>query len=84
MSSIFRTSLQDPNRFNFASNDGSNSTLNTLEESSIGPSRSHLEALERLDMQGLANNFQFLPPNRGHATKVINWIPGLVNLMINS
>jgi hypothetical protein len=84
VSSIFTTSLQDPNRFNFASNDGSNSTLNTLEESSIGPSRSHLEALERLDMQGLANNFQFLPPNRGHATKVINWIPGLVNLMINS
>jgi len=35
-------------------------------------------ALEDLNMQGLASSFQFLPVNRGHATKMINWIPELV------
>lgn len=59
-------------------------TLATMYEPSVGPSRSHLEALEHLEMQGLANSFQFLPPNRGHATRMINWIPGLVTLMITS
>ncbi|KAF9527976.1 hypothetical protein CPB83DRAFT_363170 [Crepidotus variabilis] len=84
VSTIFKTSVQDLSKSSLGSHQGSSSTLNTLEEGSIGPSRSHLDALDRLDMQGLANSFQFLPPNRGHATKMINWIPGLVTLMINS
>jgi len=84
VSNIFKISMQDPSRVAVASHLGSNSTLNTMEDSSVGPSRSHLEALETLEMQGLASSFQFLPTNRGHATKMINWIPGLVTLMINS
>ena len=76
--------MQDPSRVTVASHLESTSTLNTMEESSVGPSSAHLDALETLGMQGLANSFQFLPPNRGHATKMINWIPGLVTLMINS
>jgi hypothetical protein len=77
VSHIFRVSLQDPNR-NSALR-GSSSTLVTLEEAtSHGPSRKHLMALEDLNMQGLASSFQFLPANRGHATKMINWIPELV------
>lgn len=33
-------------------------------------------------MQGLANSFQFLPPNQGHATKMMNWISELVMKII--
>jgi hypothetical protein len=76
--------LQDPSKFTLVTPHESNATLNSVDEASVGPSRSHLEALDRLDMQGLANSFQFLPPNRGHATRMINWIPGIVTLMINS
>ncbi|KAJ7620066.1 hypothetical protein FB45DRAFT_146957 [Roridomyces roridus] len=62
---------------------GSTSTLSTVEESGIfTPGRSHLEALEELNMAGVASNFVFLPLQGGMATKVINWIPELVNLMV--
>jgi neurofibromin 1 len=53
-----------------------------IDEVPPGPGRSHLNALDELGLQGLANNFQFLPANRGHATKMINWIPSLVTLII--
>ncbi|CAA7259350.1 unnamed protein product [Cyclocybe aegerita] len=82
VSNIFRVALQDPTRSsNTSTNVGSTSTLGTLDENSNSPGRSHLLALEELGMQGLANNFQFLP--RGHATKMINWIPRLVSHMIS-
>lgn len=74
----------DPSKFSLVTPHESNATLNSADDASVGPSRSHLDALDRLEMQGLANSFQFLPPNRGHATRMINWIPLLVNLMINS
>ncbi|PPQ78909.1 hypothetical protein CVT25_002369 [Psilocybe cyanescens] len=83
VSNIFRVASQDPVRSSNSTSHGSTSTLSVVEESSIGPGRSHLNALEELGMQGLANNFQFLPPNKGHATKMINWIPGLITLMIS-
>ncbi|KAF8165773.1 hypothetical protein B0H34DRAFT_794124 [Crassisporium funariophilum] len=85
VSNIFRISLQDNSRYNGNSTaHGSTSSLSTVDEVSIGPGRTHLNALEELGMQGLASNFQFLPPNRGHGTKMINWIPTLVALMISS
>ncbi|KDR84288.1 hypothetical protein GALMADRAFT_87191 [Galerina marginata CBS 339.88] len=84
VSTIFRVALQDPVRSSNAStSQASTSTLSVVEENSIGPGRSHLNALEDLGMQGLANNFQFLPPGKGHSTKMINWIPGLITLMIS-
>jgi neurofibromin 1 len=62
---------------------GSSSTLSTVDEASsvtFTPGRSHLEALEELGMGGLAGSFLFL--TGGHATKMIQWIPELVNLMV--
>jgi hypothetical protein len=85
VSNIFRVALQDTTKFsNTSTLHSSTSTLSTVDENSIGPGRSHLNALDELAMQGLANNLTFLPPNRGHATKMINWIPTLVSLMISS
>jgi neurofibromin 1 len=85
VSNIFRVALQDASKSsNNSAHYSSTSTLSTVDENSIGPGRSHLNALEELAMQGLANNLTFLPPNRGHATKMINWIPTLVSLMISS
>lgn len=58
------------------------SNLSTVEENvPHGPGRSQLNALEELNMAGLASNFQFLQPGGGHATKVIQWIPELVELI---
>ncbi|KAF8806157.1 hypothetical protein BYT27DRAFT_7257565 [Phlegmacium glaucopus] len=80
VSNIFRVALQDSTRTNNSSAaHGSTSTLGTVDENSV----THLNALEELGMQGLADNFQFLPPNRGHATKLLQWIPDLVTLMIS-
>ena len=62
---------------------GSASTLSTVEENGIhGPGKRHLSALEEQGMQGLVNSFQFLPLNRGQATKMIQWISELVMKMI--
>jgi hypothetical protein len=62
---------------------GSTSTLSTVEEANtFTPGRSHLEALEELSMAGVASNFVFLPLTGGAATKVIQWIPELVGLMV--
>ncbi|KAI0371618.1 hypothetical protein BV20DRAFT_1017123 [Pilatotrama ljubarskyi] len=62
---------------------GSASTLSTVDEGvAHGPGRRHLSALEEQGMQGLVNSFQFLPLNRGHATKMIQWISELVMKMI--
>lgn len=60
---------------------GSSSTLSTLDEETAYGSR-QLHALEELNMQGLANTFQFLPLNRGLATKVLNWFPELITKII--
>jgi len=81
VSNIFRVAVQESSS-RYGTLRSSASTLSTAEESSHGPSRHHLNALDEVGMQGLANNFQFLPPNRGHATKMINWITQLVTLMI--
>jgi len=81
-SKIFRITLQDPARQ--ASLRGSSSTLG-LDDGAVvvhGPSQVHLLALDDLGMRGLASSFQFLPLNRGHATKMITWIPELVNRII--
>lgn len=78
-SNILRVALQDFTRFS----DGSTSTFSIVDERSITTSRTHFTALEELGMQGLADNFQFLPPNRGHTTKILQCIPGLVTLMIS-
>jgi hypothetical protein len=82
VSIIFRVALQDAGT-RLTSLQGSASTLNTVDEVHTHvPSRNHLLALEDLGLQGLASNFQFLPLDRGHATKMINWIPELVQKII--
>ncbi|EMD40361.1 hypothetical protein CERSUDRAFT_148314 [Gelatoporia subvermispora B] len=81
VSNIFRVAMHEADRAALARS--SASTLSTVEEGAVhGPSRRHLHALEDQGMQGLANSFQFLPPNRGHATKMINWISELVTKII--
>jgi hypothetical protein len=81
VSSIIRVALQDSSRF---SDHGSTSTLlSMVDENSIHSIRTHSNALEELGMQGLADSFQFLPPNRGHTTRLLQWIPALVTLMIS-
>jgi len=79
---ILRVALQDPGRSHYVSRHGSATTLNTIDDGPIGPGRTHILALEELGMQGLANSFTFLPPNKGHSTKVIKWIPTLVTLIL--
>jgi neurofibromin 1 len=59
---------------------GSASTLSTVDES--GPSRRHIIELESLGLQGLPSSFQFLPPNTGQGTRMINWIAELVSKMV--
>ncbi|GBE80125.1 hypothetical protein SCP_0213280 [Sparassis crispa] len=79
VSNFFQVAMQDTEKGTLVRGSGSASTLSTVDESTVhGPGRGHLYALEELNMQGLANSFQFLPPNRGHATKMINWISELV------
>jgi len=77
-SNIFRVVLQENSRLGMLKN----STSTLMEEVAPGPSRIHLNALDELGLQGLASTFQFLPANRGHATKMINWIPALVALIL--
>ncbi|KAJ6532260.1 hypothetical protein DFH09DRAFT_1370329 [Mycena vulgaris] len=78
VSTIFRLA-QEYERPRFGARGGSTSTLSTVEEA-FQPGRSHLEALDELGMAGVASNFVFL--TGGAATKVIQWIPELVNLMV--
>lgn len=79
VSNIIRVTLQDFSRF---SDHGSTPTLfSTMDENSITSCRTLSNALEELGMQGLVDSFQFLPPNRGHTTKLLQWIPALVTLM---
>ncbi|KAG6877669.1 hypothetical protein C0993_005168 [Termitomyces sp. T159_Od127] len=77
VSTIFRISVQDNTRQTTLR--GSSSTLSTVDEVQ-GPGQKHLSALDDLAMQGLANNLTFLKGS--HATTMINWIPGLVSLII--
>ena len=74
VSIIFRVALQD---FSRSSNGSTFTLLSTVDENSV------TGALEELGMQGLVDSFQFLPPNRGHTTKLLQWIPALVTLMIS-
>ncbi|KAF7293793.1 Ras-GAP domain-containing protein [Mycena chlorophos] len=65
---------------------GSTSTLSTVDETRA-PRRpqgqaGHLQALEELGMPGLASNFVFLPPTGGHVTRVMQWIPELLDLLL--
>jgi hypothetical protein len=81
VSNIFRVALHENTRFGMLR--GSASTLSTVDEGTPrGPGRNHLNALEELGMQGLANNLQFLPPNRGFATRMIQWIPEILALTL--
>lgn len=88
VSNIYRMAQEhDRARFSAATlsrgGGGSTSTLSTVEEAAtFTPGRSHLQALEDINMAGVASNFVFLPVNGGTATKVIQWIPELVNLMV--
>ncbi|KAI0677196.1 hypothetical protein C8Q78DRAFT_1180405 [Trametes maxima] len=87
VSNIFRVATHEMERVGPPSargiGAGSASTLSTVDEGgSHGPGRRHLNALEEQGMQGLVNSFQFLPLNRGHATKMIQWISELVTKMI--
>ncbi|CAK5277391.1 unnamed protein product [Mycena citricolor] len=88
LSSIFRISQEHGTHGSSSSTvrGGSTSTLSTVDESiittSFSPGQAHLHALEDLGMAGIANSFVFLPLTGGHATKVIQWIPELVNLII--
>ncbi|KAJ7034157.1 hypothetical protein C8F04DRAFT_582650 [Mycena alexandri] len=60
---------------------GSTSTLSTVEEAAIfTPGRTHAQALEDIHMGGVGDKFVFL--SVGDATKVIQWIPGLLDLMV--
>ncbi|OJT09503.1 Neurofibromin [Trametes pubescens] len=90
VSNIFRVATRELERANNggppstrALGVGSASTLSTVDEGvTHGPGRKHMNALEEQGMQGLVNSFQFLPLNRGHATKMIQWISELVMKMI--
>ncbi|KAF7432844.1 Ras GTPase activating protein ira2 [Pleurotus ostreatus] len=80
VSNIFRMSLTDGR---YPTLRPSASTLSAVDEGlPQGPGRHHLNALEELSMQGLVSAFTFLPPNRGHATKMIQWISDLINMTI--
>lgn len=78
-SNIVLVALQDVTRFS----EGSTSSLSPVDENSPSSSGTHLNMLEELGMQGLADSFQFLPPNRGHTSNLLEWIPALVTLMIS-
>jgi hypothetical protein len=78
-SNIVLVALQDVTRYS----EGSTSSLCTVDENSPSSSHTHFNALEELGMQGLADSFQFLPPNRGHTSNLLEWIPALVTLMIS-
>ncbi|KAJ6515229.1 hypothetical protein C8R45DRAFT_1049017 [Mycena sanguinolenta] len=55
----------------------------TVEEATqFTPGRTHLQALEDISMSGVASNFVFLPLTGGHALKAMQWIPDLLNLMV--
>ncbi|KAG6811909.1 hypothetical protein H0H92_005307 [Tricholoma furcatifolium] len=77
VSTIFRISVQDQSRQTTLR--GSTSTLGTMDEGQE-PGQKHLNALDELGMQGLAHSLTFLKGS--HATTMINWIPGLVGLII--
>ncbi|KAI0638553.1 hypothetical protein C8Q77DRAFT_1047292 [Trametes polyzona] len=87
VSNIFRVAMHETERGALPGTRtlgaGSASTLSTVDEGiAHGPGRRHLSALEEQGMQGLVNTFQFLPLNRGQATKMIQWISELVMKMI--
>ncbi|KXN84411.1 Neurofibromin, partial [Leucoagaricus sp. SymC.cos] len=79
VSSIYRVSQPDTPGMNSHEN-VSTSTLGTIDEGLATPAL--LSALEAHNMQGLAQSLQFLPLQHGYATKMINWIASLVDLMI--
>ncbi|KAF8635007.1 hypothetical protein AX15_000591 [Amanita polypyramis BW_CC] len=78
VSNIYSIALQEKSRSGLRD---SNSTLGIPSEDNWR--RRQANALEELGMLGLANSFTFLPRDRGHATKMINWIPALIERIIN-
>ena len=78
---IFRIAMEDSSNAPEAPPKGSMASLSTVDEDNMGPSK-QLTALEELNMQGLANTFQFLPANRGHVKKILNWFPELITKII--
>ena len=80
VSTIFRVAMDDPNR---SYSKGSSSTLGTVDEASnVGAGAKHLMALEELNMKGIATAFQFLT-KREDAVKCMNWLPELIDKIIN-
>lgn len=77
---IFRIAMADSSIATEAPPKGSMSSLGTVDEDNAGSKQ--LSALEELNMQGLANTFQFLPANRGHVKKILNWFPELITKII--
>jgi hypothetical protein len=51
------------------------------EEALVAQRTQHYKALEDLDMHSLSGTLQFLP--RGDASKVLQWIPQLVDAIID-
>ncbi|KAK2465915.1 hypothetical protein APHAL10511_001556 [Amanita phalloides] len=77
VSTIFSIALQERSRSSLRE---STSTLGGSSDDSWRKRQAN--ALEELGMQGLANSFTFLPRDRGHATKMINWIPVLIERIV--
>ncbi|KAH7916805.1 hypothetical protein BJ138DRAFT_1121610 [Hygrophoropsis aurantiaca] len=75
VTSIFRVSQLDPLRLGSVRS-VSASTLSTVDETNV--TQGVKRRLEELGMDGLATSFQFLPPNRGHWSKIAAWISELV------
>ncbi|KAM6496242.1 hypothetical protein JOM56_008948 [Amanita muscaria] len=77
VSEIYTVSVRERLRFGLRD---SNSTLGIGSDDSW--KRRQFNALDEIGMLGLANSFAFLPRDRGHATKMINWIPALIERII--
>ncbi|KIY51663.1 hypothetical protein FISHEDRAFT_36865 [Fistulina hepatica ATCC 64428] len=86
VANIFRASQHDNASRVYAGSRGSASTLSTVEETANarGLSKIHESALEELGMHGLADMYKFLPANRDVGNKMIQWIPGLVRVILNA
>ncbi|KIL70462.1 hypothetical protein M378DRAFT_1044573 [Amanita muscaria Koide BX008] len=77
VSEIYTVSVRERLRFGLRD---SSSTLGIGSDDSW--KRRQFNALDEIGMLGLANSFAFLPRDRGHATKMINWIPALIERII--
>lgn len=74
---LFRTAMTSPAWSAVASS----TLLGPGEDGSISQRTQHYKALEDLDMHSLSGTWQFLP--KGDASKVLQWIPQLVDAIID-